>query len=133
MTDRSRDEIPMGNQGLVDQGTLCGETYSTPAVDIYETGTEIVIMADLPGVTSEDLDIDLDGEVLSITGKATAAEHEGTVLLSEYSGRAYCRSFYLASLVDRRRISAALDDGVLTIRLPKAERKIVRKISVTTP
>jgi HSP20 family protein len=110
----------------------CEEVYSTPAVDIYETRTEIVILADLPGVSPEDLDLDLDEESLTITGKAARGGDEGVLLLSEYSGGAYCRAFHLGGLVDRKQISASLEDGVLRIVLRKQDRKVARKIPVVT-
>jgi len=126
--DTADDERLCGATGKAN----CEEVYSTPAVDIYETSTEIVILADLPGVSPEDLDVDLDEESLTITGRAAKGEEEGVQLLSEYSAGAYCRAFKLGGAVDRKQISASLDDGVLRIVLPKLDRKVARKIPVTT-
>ena len=56
---------------------------------------------------------------------------EGVPLLSEYSAGAYCRAFQLGRLVDRKQISASLQDGVLRIVLPKLDSKVARKIPVT--
>ncbi len=105
--------------------------YFTPAVDIYETPNELVVLADMPGVRVEDLDIDLKDDTLSIIGKVPDPEQAECFLLNEYRTGSYFRSFRLTDAVDQGRISAALADGVLKLKLPKAAKAVPRKIPIS--
>ena len=103
----------------------------TPAVDIFETEKEIILLADLPGVKSDELNIDLRDNVLTLTGDVTpwegAAEED---LLIEYEIGRYFRQFTLSEVIDQDKIDAQLNDGVLRLILPKVEKAMPRKISV---
>lgn len=101
-----------------------------PAVDIYESANELTLLADMPGVPIENVDIDLDNDQLTIKGTATAEQEEGTLLLREYSVGDYYRQFTLSNVIDRERIQASMKDGVLKVVLPKAEAAKPRKIEV---
>jgi HSP20 family molecular chaperone IbpA len=103
----------------------------TPAVDIFETVKEITLLADLPGVKSDDLNIDLRDNVLTLTGDVTpweGAEEED--LLVEYEIGRFFRQFTLSEVIDQDRIDAQLNDGVLRLILPKTEKATPRKISI---
>lgn len=102
-----------------------------PRVDIYETGDAVVLLADMPGVSEEDVDITLEKNVLSITGFVQATEREGySLAYSEYSEGDYERTFALSDEVDRNRIEATMKYGVLKLTLPKSEEVKTRKIAV---
>ncbi len=104
----------------------------TPAVDIFETEKDITLLGDLPGVKSDDLNIDLRENVLTVTGDVTpweGAEEED--LLIEYEIGRYFRQFTLSEVIDQDKIDAQLNDGVLRLTLPKVEKAMPRKISVT--
>ncbi|MDQ7782685.1 MAG: Hsp20/alpha crystallin family protein [Desulfomonilaceae bacterium] len=105
--------------------------YFTPAVDIYETVNEIVLLADMPGVEADNLDVDLNDDELIIVGRVNAVDDEGAELLSEYRVGNYYRNFRISDVVDRRSISASLSDGVLKIVLPKAAKAVPRKIPIS--
>ncbi len=116
----------------IDKGELTHEgDFFTPAVDIYETPEEIVMNVDLPGVASKDLDIDLSEDTLTIVGKVSENDSEGTDLLVEYRVGHYYRSFLINDAVDRSAISANLNDGVLKLKLPKAAKAVPRKIPIS--
>jgi len=103
----------------------------TPAVDIFETEKEITLLADLPGVKSDELKIDLRDNVLTLTGDVApweGAEEED--LLIEYEIGRYFRQFTLSEVIDQNKIDAQLNDGVLRLTLPKIEKAAPRKISV---
>jgi len=103
----------------------------TPAVDIFETDKALTIVADMPGVKSEDLDIDLHDNILSLKGDVTPPETEGEWdLYREYETGHYIREFTLGRLIDQSKIEAELKDGVLRLTLPKAEEATPRKITV---
>ncbi|MEW6530067.1 MAG: Hsp20/alpha crystallin family protein [Thermodesulfobacteriota bacterium] len=106
--------------------------YFTPAVDICENETELIVMVDMPGVNGKNVEIDLRDEVLSIVGKVTDAAPVGEELLTEYRTGNYFRSFRITDIVDQEKISASLTDGVLTLVLPKSQKAVPRKIPITT-
>ncbi len=106
--------------------------YFTPAVDIYETEKELVLLADIPGVESDGLGIDLKDDNLSIVGRAAPAREEGESLLEEYRTGSYFRNFLVTDAVDQSAITASLADGVLKVVLPKAAKAIPRKIPITS-
>lgn len=105
-------------------------SYFTPAVDIYETSQDLVLLVDMPGVSSENVDIDLSNNVLSIVGKLSLTADDSRELLTEYCAGNYFRSFRITDVVDQTRISAAISDGVLKLTLPKAEKAVPRKIPI---
>jgi HSP20 family protein len=103
----------------------------TPAVDIFETDREITLLADMPGVSADNLTIDLREDTLTITGdiKPWEKPDESEVFIEFEIGK-YHRQFTLSEMIDRNRIEASMTDGVLRLSLPKAEKAIPRKISV---
>lgn len=103
----------------------------TPRVDIYESEKDITVLADMPGVKSQDLSIDLRDNTLTLVGDVVPDTTEKEeLLLSEYATGRYYRQFSLSEVVDQNRIEAQLKDGVLRLSLPKVERATPRKIAV---
>lgn len=111
------------------EGTRTGERYVTPAVDIYEMSEGLVVMADLPGVSPDHLDVRVDNNILTIRAEAGHA-HPAEPTYREYQLENYFRQFELSDKVDQGKISADLKHGVLTLTLPKAEDAKPRKIVV---
>jgi HSP20 family protein len=103
----------------------------TPAVDIYETPDELVLLVDLPGVSKDDLSINLDNNVLTIEGlvKAESGEDENA-LLNEYRTGRYWRQFTLNEAVDQSKVEAKISNGELRLTLPKSEAAKPRRIEV---
>ncbi len=106
-------------------------TYFVPAVDIYENSKELILLADMPGVHTGDVEIDLKEGNLTILGKVSAEREEGESILSEYRVGNYFRSFRLTDVIDQTKITAAMSDGVLKLIMPKVEKAIPRKIPIT--
>jgi HSP20 family molecular chaperone IbpA len=105
----------------------------TPAVDIFETEQEINLLADMPGVTANDIGIDLKDGVLTLTGNVTSWEsREESDVLVEFEVGKYYRQFTLSDIIAQDRIEAKLEDGTLRLSLPKAEKAIPRQIMVAT-
>ncbi len=104
----------------------------TPVVDIFENEQQITLVADMPGVAPEEVQIDLKDNVLTISGEVkpfkTAEESD---VLSEFEIGRYYRQFTLSEVIDQKKIEARLEDGVLRLTLPKAEKAITRQITVT--
>ena len=104
-----------------------------PPADIYETNVAIVVMAEMPGVGPDGVDITLERRVLTIRGHSAANEHTGYQrVYNEYADGDYERVFTLSEAIDRDKIEATLRDGVLHLVLPKAEPARARKIELKT-
>lgn len=102
-----------------------------PKVDIYEDGEAVILLADMPGVNEDSVDITLEKNILSIKGFVNHEGEEGYGLAyNEYNVGDYERTFALSDEVDRNQIEAAMKDGVLKLTLPKAEMARTRKIAV---
>lgn len=102
-----------------------------PPVDIFEDETGITLQADMPGVSKERLDIQIDNEMLSIEGYAEISMPEGMEALhADISSTLYQRNFSLSGELDSEKVDASLKDGVLILRIPKREQFKPRKIEV---
>ncbi|MGO9314955.1 MAG: Hsp20/alpha crystallin family protein [Syntrophobacteraceae bacterium] len=101
-----------------------------PAVDIYESENALTLVADMPGVPIESVDIDLDSDQLTMRGTIAMQEEKGKVIFREYTAGDYYRQFTLSSDIDRDKIQASMKDGVLKLVLPKAEAAKPRKITI---
>jgi HSP20 family protein len=102
-----------------------------PPADIYETKDHIVVLAEMPGVGSDGVDITLERRMLTIRGRSAASEHTGYQrIYNEYADGDYERVFTLSENIDRDRIEATLKDGVLHLVLPKAETAKPRRIEL---
>lgn len=111
--------------------TRPGMTF-TPAVDIFETDKAITLLADMPGVVTDKLNIDLRENTLTLEGDVESPEGpDEDVLFREYPIGKYFRQFTLSEVIDQARIEAALKDGVLRLDLPKVEKATPRKIAVS--
>ncbi|HSO18207.1 MAG TPA: Hsp20/alpha crystallin family protein [Desulfosarcina sp.] len=104
----------------------------TPDVDIFESDDRLTLLADMPGVAPEDIQIDLNENVLTLSGGVKPFENaeEADVLIEFEIGR-YYRQFTLSEAIDQSRIEAKLEDGVLRLSLPKAKKARPRRIAVT--
>jgi HSP20 family protein len=102
-----------------------------PRADIYETENEISVIVDLPGVDKNSLEISLEKNILKINGYVSQEDPEGySLAFAEYQIGDYERSFRLSNQIDQNKIDATINDGVLKLRLPKAEAAKSRKIAV---
>jgi len=108
-----------------------GEQFYRPNVDILESADELVLVADLPGVKPEEVDIRFEQGELTIHGRVNPRYNEGTkFLLNEYGMGDFYRTFRVSEHVDSTRIRAEYHDGVLLLHLPKVEAVKPRKIAV---
>jgi HSP20 family molecular chaperone IbpA len=141
--DKDRRETVMATEATTDvqkaqtssvattpEQTRTGPVYS-PAVDIFENDNTITLLADMPGVKTSDLEIDLRENVLTLTGRVTPAGNatESNVL-REYRPGTFFRQFTLSEAIDQPKIDAQLTDGVLRLELPKIEKARPRQITV---
>jgi HSP20 family molecular chaperone IbpA len=103
-----------------------------PRADIYELADEIIVVADMPGVDENSVEITLEKGVLSLTGYVDAEPPAGYDLAyAEYDVGDFVRSFRLSDQIDQGKIAANVKDGVLRIHLPKVGPAQARKIAVS--
>jgi HSP20 family protein len=104
-----------------------------PAVDVFEDATGITLLADMPGVPKEQLELKVEGDALLIEGAVQALTPEGLeAIYAEVRVPRYRRSFTLSRELDTASIEANLKDGVLTLRIPKQAHAQPRRIAVTS-
>ncbi|MDA1017855.1 MAG: Hsp20/alpha crystallin family protein [Planctomycetota bacterium] len=103
----------------------------TPPIDIHECEDGLVLYADLPGVSVETLELEVQDNKLTLFGRITPSlPDEALVLHQEYREGDFVRSFILSDEVDYNRITANMSNGVLKVTLPKAPRTEPRRIAV---
>jgi HSP20 family protein len=103
-----------------------------PSVDVYEDDSEILLQAELPGMRSEDVDVDVEDGMLTISGERKIDEErdkKGYHITERSFGR-FTRSFKLPNTVDFEKIDAQMNNGLLEVHLPKRESSKPRKIAV---
>jgi len=101
-----------------------------PAVDIYESQDALVVVADMPGVSPDNVTIDIHDNTLTLRGTVTVEEVNERMHIQEYGVGDYSRKFTLGRAIDQSKIEAAMKNGVLTLTLPKTDISKPRKISV---
>ena len=111
------------------ENTRNTEEYITPAVDIYEEDKGLALLADLPGVNKEGLDIQVKDDILTIQAHADY-KNVATPFYKEFDIQHFFRQFQLSEKVDASKITAQFINGVLKLSLPKAEETLPRKITI---
>ena len=106
------------------------ESYVLPPVDIYEDDQGLTILADLPGVESASLEIRIDRHILTIQGWATQLA-KGDAIYREFELAGFFRQFRLPEEIDEEHVGAELKQGVLILRLRRAERAQPRRINIS--
>jgi len=102
-----------------------------PRVDIYDTKESIFLIADMPGVDEKTVEVELEKNILTITGWTEDSKlRDHSLLFSEYETGDYERSFTLSDEIDREKINATVKQGVLLLELPKAEKVKPKKIAI---
>lgn len=104
-----------------------------PRTDIYETENHLLLLADMPGVKQDSVDITLEQNILTIYGCVEPPEYPGySLTYAEYNIGDYRRVFALSNEIDRNGIQASVKNGVLKLVLPKSKRAMPKKIAVQT-
>jgi len=111
------------------ESTRQEERYAMPPVDIYEKEDSLTVLADLPGVTSEGMLVNVENGILTIEGKVEGGADED-IISREFDLTSFYRQFRISETIDTGKIRAALKNGVLTLTLPKVEKAKPRKIPV---
>ena len=105
--------------------------YYVPYADIYETDEALTVVMEMPGVEKSRLNVALENDVLKVDGQIDFTKYKDMEpVYAEYNVGHYARSFTLSNKIDQEKISAQLEDGVLTLTLPKAKQARPRRISI---
>jgi len=107
------------------------EYVLVPPVDIYENENEFVIKAEMPGVNKDGVNVTLDNNELEINGKINGnLPDKNDLKYSEFNLHNYHRKFNVGDIIDRNALKAGLDNGILTVTLPKKEEVKPKKIEI---
>jgi HSP20 family molecular chaperone IbpA len=113
-----------------EERTVPGRFY-IPSTDVFETDDALTVVMEMPGVGRDAIDISLKEDVLQVEGRIDFSNYrEMSPVYTEYNVGHYTRSFSLPEKIDQDNISAQLDDGVLTLTLPKTAAARPRRISL---
>jgi HSP20 family protein len=113
-----------------EERTVPGRFY-VPYTDVYETEDALTVVMEVPGVAREAIEIEVKDDVLRVEGRIDPAKYGGLEpVYTEYNVGHWARSFALSDKVDREHIEARLEDGVLTLTLPKTAEARPRRIEV---
>jgi HSP20 family protein len=108
-----------------------GEQFVTPAASVLEGNDAYLLNVEMPGVNKEGLEISVENNELRITGRRALPEIDGTLVHRESRLENFRRTFELDPSIDTSKISARIEQGILTLTLPKAEQVKPRKITVS--
>ncbi|MEY2483848.1 MAG: hypothetical protein QOK24_2376 [Verrucomicrobiota bacterium] len=106
------------------------EQFVTPAATVLENADGYTLEVEMPGVSKEGLEMWVENNELTILGRRTMPSVEGTLIHRESRVENFRRSFEIDPSIDAAKISAKIDQGVVTLTLPKAEQVKPRKIAV---
>ena len=114
-----------------DNDSLQKEQFVAPSASVLEKGDGYLLQVEMPGVNKEGLEISIENNELTIIGRRSLPAVEGTLIHHESRRENYRRTFELDPSINSDKISAKVDQGVVTLTLPKAEHVRPRKISVS--
>jgi HSP20 family protein len=112
------------------ESTIPARTFVPPA-DIFETDTALTVVLEMPGVDKGAVEVNVEDGVLTVEGRLDFSKYKGMQpVYTEYNIGHYRRAFSLSSKIDQGKISAEMNDGVLTLAMPKAEEAKPRRIVI---
>ena len=113
-----------------DESTIPARTF-VPTADIYEDRDTLKVILEMPGVGKDGVEITVENDVLTISGRVDFSKYEGLQpLYTEYNVGHFARTFTLSRKIDQQQISAQLEHGVLTLTVPKAKEAQPRRIAI---
>ena len=128
--DRVFNQVFEGVADNISPGMFTRRAF--PAVNAWEDDRTFVVEAEVPGLKMDDIEVLVQGDELTVKGERKASEEDGvTHHLHERKVGEFDRTFQLPAEVDAEKVEASLLDGVLTIKLPKSQAVLPRKITVT--
>jgi HSP20 family protein len=131
MTDRQQLQVQKKKEQEKREETTIPARVFVPIADIYETEDALTVVLEMPGVEKSNVNVRVEDGLLQIEGQLDLTKYQGLQpLYTEYNVGHYARSFQLSSKIDQAKIVAALNDGVLSLTLPKVEEAKSRVINI---
>lgn len=131
MTDQTSLQVQEKKELSAKEEQTIPAKFFLPYTDIYETGDSLVVTMEMPGVEKEQIDVRLEKDVLLVEGRIDFSKYENLKpLYTEYNIGHYRRSFTISKEINSEHISAKINDGVLTLELPKVKEAGARTIAV---
>jgi len=110
-----------------------GEAWSTarlPKTNVGETEDAYVFTIEMPGLKKENVQVNFEGDTLIVKGETSEQKEEKGIIRREYHSTRFERTFSIGPGVDREKVKAKMEDGILTVTLPKTQERIGRKIEI---
>jgi len=127
----STQELQVQKKRELKEETTIPARMFVPAADIFEGENDLTVILEMPGVEKGNVDIRVEDGVLNVEGRLDLTKYQGLQpLYTEYNIGHYSRSFRLSNKIDQNKIAAEMKDGVLSLKLPKAEEAKPRTIQV---
>ena len=118
---------------IAQMATEAAQTPRSFPLDAYRRGDKFIVQFDLPGVDASSIELTVERNVLTVRGERRFARQEGDeIIAAERPQGMFTRQLFLGDTLDGERISAAYDDGVLTLTIPISERAKPRKVEIST-
>ncbi len=131
MENGKQDALIRRPDGSLTRYQASPERVVPPVADLYETPDAFVMKLDMPGAMRESIDLSIGGDVLTIRGSIASTDPgSARVLINEINRKRYLREFNLGDGIDRERVEARFEEGVLTVLLPKTEAAKPRTIPI---
>ena len=131
MAENKKELQEQGTQNSAELERAQGRKVYLPKVDIYETKDAVILIADMPGVDDKSVDVVLEKNVLSLSGKTAPLAFSGyTIAYGEYDGGDYHREFTISDEIDKDNIAASMKNGLFRLTLPKAQKIKAKKIAI---
>jgi HSP20 family molecular chaperone IbpA len=127
MTEKNLTNV--GSSALDREATRKNDQYISPAVDIFENDEGLTLVADMPGLDDKSLEISIEQGVLTIRGEAPAGA--GDFHYKEFAMAGYWRQFVLSDSFDAEKADGSIRNGVMNLKIPKAEAAKPKKIEVS--
>ena len=133
MTTKDKDMVPGSKRELKTKTEKTQQArFYKPSTDIVETTEDLILYMDMPGVAKKDVEIKLEKNLLTVEGRIEQERYKNLkAQYAEYNVGHYSRNFQLSSEIDQERIQARIEDGVLSLTLPKAEKAKPRLINIS--
>jgi HSP20 family molecular chaperone IbpA len=131
MAEKKEMEVREKKELMAKEEKTVPGRYFVPYADIYETDEALAVVMEMPGVEKSNLDVGLDNNVLRVDGRIDFSTYKDMEpVYTEYNVGHYARSFTLSDTIDQEKITADLEDGVLTLTLPKGKLAQPRRIAI---
>jgi HSP20 family protein len=132
MADSQELEVCAKKELVTKEESTVPTRYYVPSTDIYETQDALTVVMEMPGVGKEDITVALENDRLRVEGQIAFSKYDGLEpVYTEYNVGHYTRAFTLSNKIDQEKISAQVEDGVLTLTLPKVKEAQPRRISIS--